>query len=105
MKRLLAILALSASSGVQAEPSQAPTHGLLHGLLIDQDKNLEQIQPGMRADLAIQLLGRSPDQTTEIGAACGMLEILSWQDEQTKIITSGGIISSVIGPDTKKDAR
>ena len=53
------------------------------------------IEPGMSAADAISLLGRQPDGKTEIGAACGMLEVLTWGQEQTRVILSDGRVSSV----------
>ena len=93
MKRLLALLVIAASGSVQAETAVVGQESL-----VNLSQAFTEIQPGMPADVAIQLLGREPDQTTEIGAACGMLEILSWRGEQTKLIASDGVISSIILP-------
>jgi hypothetical protein len=55
----------------------------------------QRIEPGMPAELAIRLLGRKPDSELSIGAACGMLEVLTWDGGRTRIITSDGVVSSV----------
>lgn len=53
------------------------------------------VVPGMPVETAIALLGREPDLSQEIGAACGMLEIMTWQDENVRLVTTGGSVTSV----------
>ena len=55
-----------------------------------------RVELGMPVSTLIEMLGRDPDEITEIGAACGMLEIISWGPEQTKIIANRGKVSSIV---------
>ena len=54
-----------------------------------------RIRPGLSATAAIDLVGRPPDERHEIGAACGMLEVLSWGADEMRIISVDGVVSSV----------
>ena len=58
--------------------------------------NERRIELGMPLSAVIEMFGRDPDESTEIGAACGMLEIISWGPERTKIITNRGKVSSIV---------
>ncbi len=61
----------------------------------DGDRTVGQIDPGMPIARALELLGQPPDQTVEIGAACGMLEIMTWRQLDLKVIGVGGVVTSV----------
>jgi hypothetical protein len=61
----------------------------------DQAIAAGRIEPGMPTYIAVGLLGREPDQAAEVGAACGMLDVLTWHQEQTRIVTSDGVVTSV----------
>jgi len=99
MNRFLSALALLIGSGLQAQTlTPNPVSVNEADAVAIQQIEPKPIKLGMSAAQAIHLLGREPDQQTVIGAACGMLEILSWQHEQTRIITSGGVVSSVSKP-------
>jgi len=89
IQRLFVVLPLAIAGSLSAQENK-PDKDLPLANPMEQ-----HIEPGMPAALAIRLLGREPDGKTEIGAACGMLEILTWRDEQTRIITNGGIVASV----------
>ena len=54
----------------------------------------QQIKPGMSAELAIKLIGRKPDETEMVGAACGVFEVLTWHGEKARIVTMGGNVIS-----------
>ncbi len=55
-----------------------------------------RLQVGMSIEEAIELLGSDPDSETEIGAACGVLDILSWDEDGTRIIGVDGTVTSIV---------
>ncbi len=55
------------------------------------------LQVGMPIEQAIELLGGNPDSETEVGGACGMLDILTWDENGTRIISVGGTVTSIVG--------
>jgi len=62
-----------------------------------------RLQVGMPIEQAIELLGGSPDDETEVGAACGMLDILTWDDNGTQIISVDGTVTSIVKDGTGQD--
>ena len=55
-----------------------------------------RLKVGMPIEQAIELLGGSPDEETEVGAACGMLDILTWEEDGTQIISVDGTVTSIV---------
>jgi hypothetical protein len=53
-------------------------------------------QVGMSVKQAIEMLGVGPDSETDVGAACGELNILTWDEDGTQIIGVGGTVTSII---------
>ena len=49
----------------------------------------------MSLEEALELLGKAPDSESEIGAACGMLDIMTWDDEGTRLISVDGTVTSI----------
>ena len=58
------------------------------------EKDSFRLQEGMMAANASRHLG-TPEEHTEIGAACGMLEVLSWNQGKIRLVVVDGIITSV----------
>jgi hypothetical protein len=56
----------------------------------------KRVEVGMSLEEALEVLGKAPDSTVEIGAACGMLDVLTWEDEGTRLISVDGTISSIV---------
>lgn len=54
------------------------------------------LQVGMPIEQAIELLGGDPDSETEVGGACGMLDILTWDEDGTRIISVDGTVTSIV---------
>ncbi|MGI9333618.1 MAG: hypothetical protein ACR2RL_10735 [Gammaproteobacteria bacterium] len=54
-----------------------------------------RVEAGMSTSDALARIGREPDQEVEIGAACGVLQIMSWDDSQMRIISVGGVVASI----------
>jgi hypothetical protein len=54
------------------------------------------LQVGMPIEQAIELLGADPDSETEVGGACGMLDILTWDEAGTRIISVDGTVTSIV---------
>ncbi len=54
------------------------------------------LQVGMPIEQAIELLGGNPDSETEVGGACGMLDILTWNEIGTRIISVDGTVTSIV---------
>lgn len=79
------LLAIVASSAVWAQ-SNSPTPGGL---------TAEGVETGMSTAAALDLIGRAPDHEVEVGAGCGVLQIMSWNDSPLRIISVGGVVSSV----------
>ena len=51
---------------------------------------------GMSLQEALALVGSSPDSEEEVGAACGMLDVLTWDGDGTKIISVDGTVTSIV---------
>ncbi len=57
--------------------------------------NARRPEVGMPLAEALELLGKAPDSETEIGAACGMLDVLTWDEEGTRLISVDGTVTSI----------
>jgi len=55
-----------------------------------------RLEVGMPIEQAIELLGGGPDSETEVGGACGMLDILTWDEDGTRIISVDGTVTSIV---------
>ena len=51
---------------------------------------------GMSLQEALALVGQDPDSQEEVGAACGMLDVLTWDEDGTKIISVDGTVTSIV---------
>ncbi len=51
---------------------------------------------GMSLQEALALVGDAPDSQEEVGAACGMLDVLTWDEDGTKIISVDGTVTSIV---------
>ena len=60
------------------------------------------LQVGMPIEQAIELLGGDPDSETEVGGACGMLDILTWDEDGTRIISVDGTVTSIVEDGTRQ---
>ena len=54
-----------------------------------------RLEVGMSLEEALQLVGKDPDSKSEIGAACGMLDVLTWDDDGTRLISVDGTVTSI----------
>jgi hypothetical protein len=54
-----------------------------------------RLEVGMSLEEALDVLGKDPDSETEIGAACGMLDVLTWDDDGTRLISVDGTVTSI----------
>ena len=54
-----------------------------------------RLEVGMSLEEALELLGKAPDSESEIGAACGMLDVMTWDDEGTRLISVDGTVTSI----------
>ena len=54
-----------------------------------------RVKVGMTLDEALEVLGKTPDSQNEIGAACGKFDVLTWDEDGTRLISVDGTISSV----------
>jgi hypothetical protein len=54
-----------------------------------------RLEVGMSLEEALDVLGKDPDSETEIGAACGMLDVLTWDDDGTRLISVDGTATSI----------
>ncbi len=61
-----------------------------------------RLQVGMPVEHAIELLGGDPDSETEVGGACGMLDILTWDEDGTRIISVDGTVTSIVEDGTRQ---
>lgn len=61
----------------------------------DSQSNNRRLEVGMSLEEALELLGKNPDSETEIGAACGMLDVLTWDEEGTRLISVDGTVTSI----------
>ncbi len=66
------------------------------GTDVGEFSQASRLQVGMPIAQAIELLGGNPDSETEIGAACGMLDVLTWAENGTKIISVDGTVTSIV---------
>lgn len=87
MKQLSILLLLAVSSNIQA---QTETTEPVENMSPVKTK----IEPGMSAELAIKMIGRQPDETEMVGAACGVFEVLTWHGEKARVVTMGGNVIS-----------
>ena len=55
-----------------------------------------QPEVGMSLQEALALVGSNPDSQEEVGAACGMLDVLTWHEDGTKIISVDGRVTSIV---------
>lgn len=53
------------------------------------------LEVGMSLKDALEVLGKAPDSESEIGAACGMLDVMTWDDEGTRLISVDGTVTSI----------
>lgn len=51
---------------------------------------------GMSLEEALALVGDAPDSQEEVGAACGMLDVLTWDQDGTTIISVDGTVTSIV---------
>ena len=61
-----------------------------------------RLEVGMPIEQAIELLGGDPDSETEVGGACGMLDILTWDEDGTRIISVDGTVASIVEDGTRQ---
>jgi len=61
-----------------------------------------RLEVGMPIEQAIELLGGDPDSETEVGGACGMLDILTWDEDGTRIISVDGTVTSIVEDGTRQ---
>jgi len=61
-----------------------------------------RLEVGMPIEQAIELLGGDPDSETEVGGACGMLDILTWDEDGTRIISVDGTVASIVKDGTRQ---
>ncbi len=61
-----------------------------------------RLEVGMPIEQAIALLGGDPDSETEVGGACGMLDILTWDEDGTRIISVDGTVTSIVKDGTRQ---
>lgn len=54
-----------------------------------------RLKVGMSLEEALKILGKDPDSQSEIGAACGKFNVLTWDEDGTRLISVDGTISSV----------
>lgn len=54
-----------------------------------------RLKVGMSLEEALKVLGKDPDSQSEIGAACGKFDVLTWDEDGTRLISVDGTISSV----------
>ena len=89
-------LAGAASPDLLADAQESQT---MASVLDSNDAGFSEgsrLQVGMPIEQAIELLGGSPDDETEVGAACGMLDILTWDEDGTQIISVDGTVTSIV---------
>lgn len=77
---------------------EAAVSGASHSDGVSQGRRLEV---GMPIEQAIELLGGDPDSQTEVGGACGMLDILTWDEDGTRIISVDGTVTSIVEDGTR----
>ena len=61
-----------------------------------------RLEVGMPIEQAIALLGGDPDSEIEVGGACGMLDILTWDEDGTRIISVDGTVASIVEDGTRQ---
>ena len=54
-----------------------------------------RLKVGMSLEEALKVVGKDPDSESEIGAACGKFNVLTWDEDGTRLISVDGTISSV----------
>jgi hypothetical protein len=106
MKSLLPILLMCIAAGAQAQTSEPLIK--LDGTPVastrwDAAIAAGRIEPGMPAHIAVGLLGRTPDDTSKVGA-CGTMDVLTWQQDKSKVrlLTVDGVVTSVSTSDNAK---
>ena len=57
---------------------------------------------GMSLAEALALVGAEPDSQEEVGAACGMLDVLTWDEDGTQIISVDGTVTSIVDRSRKR---
>jgi hypothetical protein len=57
---------------------------------------------GMSLQEALELVGKKADSQEEIGAACGMLDVHTWDEDGTRIISVDGTVTSIVDGSKKK---
>jgi len=51
---------------------------------------------GMSLEEALALVGKNPDSEEAVGAACGKLDVHTWDEDGTKIISVDGTVTSIV---------
>ena len=92
----LAVLAPVAGA-IAGDAPETPAGSVQAGEIVGDglDQSLRP-EVGMSLEEALALIGSSPDSEQEIGAACGMLDVLTWDEEGTKIISVDGTVTSIV---------
>lgn len=79
--------------------ADAQESAAIEAALESEDENFSEenrVEVGMSLKDALELVGRTPDSEEEVGAACGMLDVFTWNDDGTKIISVDGTVTSIV---------
>jgi hypothetical protein len=82
----------------EAEAGTAPVPGASAGegaVVEARTPGKSRLKVGMSLEEALEVLGKTPDSQNEIGAACGKFDVLTWDEDGTRLISVDGTISSI----------
>jgi hypothetical protein len=92
-----------ASGADRVESEQGATAALAQGDFSEADfESPRRVEVGMSLEDALEVVGKAPDSEAEIGAACGMLDVLTWDEDGTRIISVDGTVTSVFNAKTNE---
>ena len=86
---LAAVLSPGAAALAQGSPGEPrPASGA-------RDERAPAVREGMTLAEALAAVGRAPDSSDHIGAACGVLDVTRWEEEGIKVISNNGVVVSI----------
>ena len=90
-------LALADDQAAPVAPSIENTVGSDNpGVSTARFSEARRLEVGMSLEEALALVGKNPDSEEEVGAACGMLDVHTWDKEGTRIISVDGTVTSIV---------
>lgn len=87
---IVGVCAMLIAGGVSAQTDPVNSTPIAHTAATN-----EVVRVGMSVTEVLRHLGQEPDHSALVGAGCGMLEVLTWDEQATRLVAIDGVVSSV----------